>query len=155
MAKEASVEIKSQPAVNLTSRDIKLRESAGNEWRVISPPGVTKERIEEPSFWACVADKLRPYDEITIIASDRSSHSRWLVLQAGHGYAEVHMLVWNQLPAMLASIGETLPSNHKLVFDTEAGWSAVRVSDGVVIVRGCNSQQECLQRLLTHASLKN
>lgn len=154
MAKELTAdEIKPQSAKPLTVNDMKLRECAGNEWRVISPLGATRERIEEPNFWACVADKLRAFDEITVIAIDRTSHSRWLVLQAGRGYAEVLCLSWTALPPMLASVGEILPANHKLVFAAEQGWSAIRISDGVVIVRDCDSQQECLQRLLCHASL--
>lgn len=155
MAKELAEEkVKLPPAKSLTMNDIKLRECACNHWVVFSPPGTTRERLEEPSFWAVVASNLRAYDEITVIASERTAHSRWLVLQAGNGYAEVLNLSWTPLPALLASVGETLPSNHKLVFDAENGWSAVRISDGVVVVRDCKSQQEAVSRLLCHASLR-
>lgn len=147
-------EFKSLPPKSLCDSDIKLRECAANDWRVISPPGVTRARIEEPSFWAVVASKLHVFDTVTVIASDRSSVSNWIVLQCGHGYAEVFCLSWHELPALLASVGETLPSNHKLVFDAATGWSAIRVSDGIVIERNHDSQQSCLNALLTHASLR-
>jgi hypothetical protein len=56
---------------------------------------------------------------------------------------------------MLCSIGEKLPSNHKLVYcGSEELWSAVRNSDGVVIIKNAISQEACLQELLQHASLR-
>lgn len=141
------------PVKSLSGDDIVLRECKCNHWVVLAPPGTSKERMAEPSFWSVVASKLHQLDEITIHASDRSSMSRWLVLQAGRGYAEVHLLDWYDLPAMLASVAETLPSNHKIVFDQATGFSAIRISDGVVICRA-DSQQECVAKLLDHASLR-
>lgn len=140
--------------VSLSYRDMQLREQVGNEWRVISPPGVDRARLAEPSTWATVSDRLRQFDEVTVIASDRSSVSRWICLQAGRGYAELHCLEWHPLPAMLASVAETLPSNHRLIFDSGEGWSAVRISDGIVIERGFDSQEACLAALLSNRSLQ-
>lgn len=151
---DVSPELKSPPPKSLSQADIHLRECAANEWRVISPPGVDRARLEEPSCWATVADKLRQFDTITVIASDRSSVSDWIVLQAGRGYAECHCLNWHPLPAMLASVAETLPSNHRLVFDSGTGWSAVRISDGIVIERNFDSQEACLAALLSNRSLQ-
>ncbi len=71
------------------------------------------------------------------------------------GYVEVFKLSFTQLPAMLASIGETLPSNHRLVYaGPEIGWQAIRNSDGVVIIDRATSQTEALQQLLQHGSLR-
>lgn len=149
---DVSPEIR-MPPKSLSGNDIILRECKCNNWIVIAPPGVDKSRMAEPSFWSVVASKLHTLDEITIHASDRSSMSRWLVLQAGRNYAEVHLLEWFELPAMLASVAETLPSNHKIVFDQATGFSAIRISDGVVICRA-DSQQECVALLLDHATLR-
>jgi len=78
-----------------------------------------------------------------------------LVLQAGSGYVEVHLLSESKLPAMLCAVGEMLPSNHRLVFTgPETGWSAIRNSDGIVIIERAQSQSACLQELLQHASLR-
>lgn len=158
MAKtEVADEVVDAPAKKLkplSEKDIRLRECAGNVWRVIAPPGVDRAALLEPSLWAVIANRLRAFDEITVIASDRTYHCRLLCLQAGLGYAEFIELTYTPLPAQLSAVGETLPSNHKLIFDVQAGWSAIRISDGVPIVRNCDSQQECLKLLLAHASLK-
>lgn len=150
---DVSPEIRMPPPKSLSDRDMQLRECRCNHWIVLAPPGTTKERMAEPSFYSVVASKLHQLDEITVHASDRSSMSRWVVLQAGRGYAEVHLLEWFDLPAMLASVAEVLPSNHKIVFDQATGFSAIRISDGVVICRA-DSQQECVNLLLDHASLR-
>lgn len=144
-----------QPTVSLSPKDVKLRESAGNVFRIIAPLGTTPERLEESSFYSTISHQFHPFDELIIIGADRTFHARYLVLQAGMGYCELFKLSYTQLPAMLASIGETLPSNHRLVYcGPEELWSAIRNSDGVTIIKNAKSQQEALQQLLQHASLR-
>jgi hypothetical protein len=141
--------------ISLTPKDCKLRESAGNIFRIIVPIGTPKERLMESSFYSVISHLFFPFDELILIGADRTFHARFLVLQAGAGYCEVHQLSYTELPAMLASIGETLPSNHRLVYNgPDELWSAIRNSDGVVIIRNAKSQQEALQELLQHASLR-
>jgi hypothetical protein len=143
-----------RPPVSLSMKDVKLRESAGNEFRIIYPAGTPPERLMESSFYATVAHLFQPYDELILIDTGRTSYSRYLVLQAGHGYCEVHKLYESKLPALMCAIGEKLPSNHKIVWTgPETGWSAIRNSDGIVIVSLAISQEDCLQQLLQHASL--
>lgn len=144
-----------QPVVSLKWGDCKLRESVGNVWRIVVPANTPLERLEESSFYAVVAERLHPYDELILIDVGRTYHRRYLVLQAGAGYVEVHLLSETRLPAMLCSVGEQLPSNHRLVYTgPETGWSAVRSSDGIVIIKNAQSQSACLQELLQHASLR-
>ncbi|WP_095143967.1 hypothetical protein [Pseudomonas sp. Irchel s3b6] len=143
------------PVASLTPRDVKLREAAGNEFRIIYPAGTPPERLSESSFYATVAHQFQPFDELILIDAGRTLYSRYLVLQAGHGYAEVHKLYESHLPSLMCSIGEKLPSNHKLVYcGPEELWSAVRNSDGVVVVKNAISQEDALQQLLQHASLR-
>lgn len=154
MSKELSQE-QHKSVVSLTMRDVRLREAAGNVFRIIAPLGTTPERLEESSYYSVIAHQFHPYDELIILAADRTFYARYLVLQAGMGYVEVFRLSFVQLPAMLASVGETIPSNHRLVFcGPEELWSAIRNSDGVTIIKNAKSQTECLQQLLLHASLR-
>lgn len=154
MSKELAEE-RQQPVVSLTMKDCRLREAAGNIFRIIAPIGTTSERLEESSFYSTVCHQFHPFDELIIIGADRTFHARYLVLQAGMGYCEVFQLSCTKLPAMLASIGETLPSNHKLVYcGPEELWSAIRNSDGVTVIKNAKSQQDALQQLLQHASLQ-
>lgn len=144
-----------QPVISLSPKDVKLRESVGNVFRIIAPIGTTPERLEESSFYSVVSHQFYPFDELIIIGADRTFHARYLILQAGMGYCEVFKLSFTRLPAMLASIGETLPSNHRLVYcGPEELWSAIRSSDGCTIIRNAQTQQDCLQQLLQHASLR-
>lgn len=144
-----------QPAVSLTPKDVKLRESVGNEFKIFVPAGVPIERLSESSFYATISHQFHPGDELIMCPVDRTYWARYLVLQSGMGYCEVHQLAFVQLPAMLCAVGERLPSNHKLVYcGQEEMWSAVRNSDGVVIIKNAISQEACLQELLQHASLR-
>jgi hypothetical protein len=143
-----------RPPYSLSAKDVKLRESAGNEFRIVYPAGTPPERLSESSFYATVAHLFQPYDELILIDTGRTIYSRYLVLQAGHGYCEVHKLYSSQLPALMCAVGERLPSNHKIVWTgPETGWSAIRNSDGIAIVTLAISQEACLQELLNHASL--
>lgn len=155
MSKSEVSEERAIPVVSLAPKDVRLREAAGNVFRIIAPIGTTPERLEESSFYAVVCPQFRPNDELIILAADRTFRARYIVLEAGIGYCSVHQLSYTKLPAMLSSVGESLPSNHRLVYmGAEEGWSAVRNSDGVVIIRNAKSQTECLQQLVQHASLR-
>lgn len=152
---DISIEQRAAPVVSLKYDDVRLRESVGNVWRIVVPAGTPLERLEESSFYAVVAERFHAYDELILIDAGRTYHRRYLVLQAGSGYVEVHLLSESKLPAMLCAVGEMLPSNHRLVFTgPETGWSAIRNSDGIVIIKNAQSQSACLQELLQHASLR-
>lgn len=152
---DVSTEQRQQLPISLRYDDVRLRESVGNVWRIIVPHGVPLERLEESSFYSVVASRFCPYDELILIDAGRTYHRRYLVLACGVSYVEVHLLSETKLPAMIGSIGETLPSNHRLVYTgPETGWSAIRNSDGCVIIQNAQSQSACLQELLQHASLR-
>lgn len=150
---EVSAEVPAAKLKPLGERNMRLREAAGNVWRIITEPGTDRAALLEPSLYGVIAHKFRAYDEIIVLSAERTFYARLLVLQAGLGYCELMELNFVQLPAMLASVGETLPSNHKIIFDVATGYSAIRISDGVPVIRGCDSQQQCLKELLAHASL--
>lgn len=155
MSRSDVVTERRQPVASLKYADVILRECAGNVWRVIVPPNTPLERLEESSFYSVVAERFHAYDELILIDAARTYYRRYLVLQAGAGYVEVHLMYESKLPAMIGSIGETLPSNHRLVYTgPETGWSAIRNSDGCVIIERAVSQTACLQELLQHASLR-
>lgn len=144
-----------QPVITLAPKDVRLRESAGNEFRIVVPAGVPVERLSESSFYAVVAHQFQPFDELILIDAGRTYWARYLVLQAGRGYCELHQLSFVKLPAMLCAVGERLPSNHRIVYTgPDTLWSAVRNSDGVTIIELAKTQEDCLEQLLQHASLR-
>jgi hypothetical protein len=152
---DVAVDQPRQPVVSLSPKDVKLREAAHNEWFIVSQAGTPLARLEESSFYATVAHQFHPFDELIIVDAGRTYWTRFLVLQAGMGYCEVHQLAYSQLPAMLCSIGEKLPSNHKIVYcGPDELWSAIRNSDGITVIKNAQSQQDCLEQLLQHASLR-
>ncbi|UVJ45070.1 hypothetical protein NVV94_05670 [Pseudomonas sp. LS1212] len=143
------------PVPSLKPKDIKLREAAHNEWFIVAEAGTTLERLSESSYYATVAGQFIPYDELIIVDAGRTFYARYVVLQCGNGYAEVQQLSYVKLPAMLCSIGEKLPSNHRLVYcGPDEMWSAVRNSDGLTVIKNAISQEDCLSQLLNHASLR-
>jgi hypothetical protein len=143
------------PSPSLSAKDMQLRCEVNNDWRVVAPRGTERSRILENSFWSVVSNKLRPWDEVTVVAADRSFHARYLVLEAGLGYVSLQELSYQPLEALLATADDNLPSNHSIVYGgVEDGWLAKRNSDGVVIVKNAKSSKECLQLLLEHNSVR-
>lgn len=152
---DVSAELKQfKPVASLTPKDVKLRESVGNEFKIFVPAGVPVERLSESSFYATISHQFLPGDELIMSPVDRTYWARYLVLQAGQGYCEVQQIAFVRLEAMVCAVGERLPSNHKLVHLGQDMWAAVRCSDGVTIITDSPSQEACLAELLQHASLR-
>ena len=143
------------PAPSLSIRDVQLQVEKNNVFRAVAPRGTSRARLLENSYWSVVSSKFRPWDEIVVVAADRSFYARLLCLEAGLGYVSLTELSYQPLEALLASPDDNLPSNHRIEFGgIEDGWMALRNSDGVVIVRNAKSSQECLQLLLEHNSVR-
>jgi len=156
MANTPSTEL-TPPAPSLSIRDVQLQCEVNNIWRCTAPRNTSRERLLENSFWSVVSNKFRPWDEIVVVASDRSFRASLLVLEAGLGYCSLQELSYQPLEALLASPDDLLPSNHRIEYGgigPDGGWMAIRNSDSVVVIRNAKSSQECLKLLLEHNSVR-
>lgn len=153
---EVSEEVKPRKttALSLSRSYFHLREIKNNDFRAVAARGVDRERLLQSDYWATVAELLHAYDEIHVIAEDRSFYATYLVLEAGRGYAALVELSWHPLPALLVS-SEGLPPNHEIVYAGADDLFIVRrVSDSVILGKHFSDKQSALAFLLDHNSLR-
>lgn len=138
----------------LPRSSLKLRESANNSWRIVAPRGTTRERLQDPDFYAVVGDLFLAFDKLHIVMEDRSAYIELLVLDSGRGYANVVELSFHPLPALLVC-QESLPSNHEIVhLGADDLYGVKRTSDGIILGKGFPSRQAAVDFLLDHATLR-
>src|SRR5210317_432838 len=69
-----------------------LKEHRMNAWAVTAPAGATQDDVIKQDFWSLISDKLRPYDEIDVIANDATWLMKLKVLSCDRTWAHVHTL---------------------------------------------------------------
>jgi hypothetical protein len=88
-----------------------LAETVRQPYFVRPEEGTKPEALLEPQYWAHVAPKLRPLDEITAVPDGGAWYARYLVLYATTNEAKVHLLekvaLSEAAPADLASAYES------------------------------------------------
>lgn len=154
MSEVAEVKPRKTATPGIGKGAFKLRECANNSFRAVAARGVDRDRLLQSDYWACVSDLLHAYDEIHVVAEDRSFYATYLVLEAGRGYVALVELSWHPLPALLVS-AEGLPPNHSILYGgAEDLFIVKRESDGVILGKNFSDKQTALSFLLDHASLR-
>lgn len=69
--------------------------------------GITRREVINPAFFAHVAPKCRPYDEIIVNCDDGTLYARLLVLQAERTWIMVHVLEWHDLTTKDVALSKT------------------------------------------------
>jgi hypothetical protein len=114
--------------------------------------GVTRADMLNPSFWAHVANMLRPRYEIRVFCEDDSFYASYLVMSCDKTWAKVHELSYHNLdrsamtPDQLAKILE----DYDVTFRGPKKWSAIRKLDRVVLQENMHSREDAQQWLLVH-----
>lgn len=162
MAKNEVSEGQQAPAVPsikpLTRSAMTFADARFVQWSVIMPRGVSKEQLTLSGLWSVIGDQLHTGDRLTVMAEDRSYYAECLVLDAGRGFANIHLLNYYHLPALLVA-QEGLPPGFEIFFagdlgNGDGGYCAKRVCDGVLMTKGHNNREACLAALLESATLR-
>lgn len=144
--------------VPLTRSAVAFHESRNNTWSAVVPAGTTKERLLQSGLWSVVSDTFHAFDRINCIYADRSGYAELLVVDCGRGFCNVILLNYHSLPALLVS-EQGLPPGFDIYYDGpitngEGGYTAKRISDGVILVKGKPNRDEALKELLDSATLR-
>lgn len=117
-----------------------LADHKRNKWMAVIPAGVPYEKIFEPAYWAHVAVKLRPCDEIIVFDDEMTYRAELVVAQAERVWAKVIEL------NRLALVAEDAPVSADVI---EVKWAGPhdkhrveRVHDGKrdVLARGLDKE---------------
>lgn len=97
---EIGIDTDVKKVIPLSARTYKLHPSRFNisavytrkEVSAVPVAGTPFDALLEPSYWAHVAEKLRPYDEIVVMSEDMTYYARFLVLASSRMSAKVFLL---------------------------------------------------------------
>lgn len=135
-----------------------LHETRNNNWSAVIPRGTTKEMLVLSALWSVVSDQFHSFDRINCIGEARDFYAELLVLDAGRGYANVVLLSYHPLPALLVSEAG-LPPGFEIFYsgpveNAAGGYCVKRLCDGVMMVQGKTSREAALAELLDSATLR-
>lgn len=111
--------------------------------------GVDRQAVQEPAFFAHVATRCRPYDEIIVRRDDGAIFARLLVLQAERTWLRTFVLEWHELTtkdvaqtqtAMADKAAEVLAQfdiKHK---GPHKKWCVIRKQDAAIVREGEESK---------------
>ena len=142
----------------LTRSAVAFFDSRHNNWSAIVPRGTTKEMVTLSALWSVVSDQFHSYDRVFALWEDRSACAELLVLDAGRGHANMVLLSYHPLPALLVSEAG-LPPGFDIYYagiieNDSGGYCVKRICDGVLMVKGKSNREEALAELLGSATLR-
>ncbi len=125
-----------------------LREYRVQDWFVTPEIGTNVEDMLNPEYWAHVAGRMKPLDNIEVYAEDGSFFARLIVLSCNRVQANVQLLFAHKLGGDEAvDVTKSVDDSNSL----EYGWGGpvgkhrvVRKSDKQIIKDGFTSKQEAL-----------
>ena len=101
-----------------------------NVWRITTPDDVTEKDIMRPEFWAHVANRLRPCDEIIVIPDNQKFRLHLIITGSGKQWAKVEKLSRHDFKTESEDVG----SPHMIKWrGPVAKWSVIRKSDGAIM----------------------
>lgn len=133
----------------LDAARFKLAEHERNIHMVTVEESVGKADITNPAFFAHVAPKCRPDDEIIVRRDDGAIFARLLVLQAERTWLRVHVLEWHDLTTkdvaqtqsvnaeQLAEVLAQFKVQHK---GPHKKWCVIRQNDSAIVREGEESK---------------
>lgn len=148
----------------LDNQDFALAEQVRNIWRAEVAENLTRAEITNPAFWAHIATRARPYDEILVIRKDGTLFARMLVLQSERTWVRLHTLEWHDLTTRDISMSQAANEAHRESPPADAKpdpasqfrieykgqrmkWCVIRNADGGVTHEGIASKKEAQNEL--------
>lgn len=140
--------------VPLPVANFKRTEFDNTDWTCYVPPTTTHEDLGTSDFLAVVSPKLKRFDRLRFIAENSSFYAEYVVIECGLGYAQVQEIFFIPLQPIVADASGVPPGFDISFAGPEHKYQARRLKDGVVIVDGAGSKEDCLRALLDHASVR-
>lgn len=105
--------------------------------------GVALEDVLDPKFWSHVASQFREFDQITIVAEDKSWWGLFMVVSAGTREARLMQLGY----AAGMAQKKMIEPDVEVRFRGVRKFGLVRIADGAVIEEDIPTKEEAMARL--------
>ena len=142
--------------VVLNPSGLDLAEQKRHVWSVVSAFGTTKADIENPSYWAHVAGRLRPKARIEVHAEDDSFYAEYMVTSCDKTWAKLVNLIYIDLTKSVITDEQAQGINdaYEIIFRGPKKWSVVRKSDRSVLQEGLHSREDCSKWLAVYLNVQ-
>lgn len=117
---------------------------------VASVPACDKSRLADPSYWAHVARKLKPYSHIEVHAEDMSFWCELLVIASGQGWVKVKCINACDIEVPAENEADLLEGFAVSFKGPMKGHTVLRLSDMRVIKEGLPSRNDAVQFVVNH-----
>ena len=125
-----------------------LAEHRKQHWVIDAEHGVTPAVLQDESYWANLASRMKPWDTLEVRTDDGSLWAEGLVLSCGRNYAKIHLLRVEKLMTRDVEQSQVAQAKTSLTFK----WmhrgprkhSIVR-SDGQIMHEGADTKDLAVQ----------
>lgn len=117
---------------------VQLTEHANTNFTVTVEEGTAPDDVLDPAYWAHIAARMSPYDEIRIRTDDGIWFARALVSSCGRNWARVKLLELHQLTSadIEMTATDTLETHVVRYRGPLHKFSVIRKSDNAVLKEG-------------------
>jgi hypothetical protein len=111
----------------LLKSDFNHHRASKNVWFISLPDTCTEKDLLNPSFYAHVAERIRPQDTIEVVSKGNAFYAELFVLSADKNSVKVSILRWVDFKEN----GEEydISTDYKVRYVANFGYQVVRVSD--------------------------
>jgi hypothetical protein len=147
----SSSKVPNAPKRTLLPARLQFASTQWKLWDVVPDHGTTVDSMLDPAYWANVARKLTPWDEIVVRAEDGSYIARFVVLERGNLYARVALLPGYPLNLQVSEpdVDSSVPSGYEVKWTGPHTRYAV-ARDGAKLKEGFTSKGEAAAWLREH-----
>jgi hypothetical protein len=111
----------------LLKSDFNLSKAAKNTWFISLQDGLTKEDLLNPSFYAHVAEKIRPQDTIEVVSKGNTFYAELFVLSSDKNSVKVSVLRWHNFKENNVDFEDN--ENYRIRYVANFGYQVIRVND--------------------------
>lgn len=121
------------PSYKIGAPRLSQAQYARNDWRITLPHGISDIVLSDPAAFSLIADKLRPFDEITAVCEDGSWWGRYLVVNVDRSWAKLKELEWHDLRADRENLPSTEDQDYDITYNTIGKFVVIRKKDRATI----------------------
>lgn len=136
-------------SVTIHPQRMKLAEYDRQDWTVTAELGHTIEDVQQPDYWAHMAEQMKPYDHVEVRVDDGAWVAYLLVTACGKNWARVQLL--SKYDLVEDSNVPTSSAKHKVEWKgPHFKFCVVRISDGEKVKEQCTSRAEATTWMTEH-----
>jgi len=146
---QATTEKRKEPRTVNASR-FREAEFLRHDWVVTAEFGTTIEEVRDEGYFAHVAARLSPYDEITVRVDDGIWMAKLVVLECGRNWARTAMLHFYKLTTTDIARTMSMPKVNIIWKGPHLKFCVIRASDNSIIAQELGTEDAARSWITSH-----